>query len=145
RVRKVGMGGGVDDGGEEGVADLPWLDAGPADGLANAQRRQLARGDVLEAAAVAADRRPRPAQDDDLPCVSHRTLSCDEVSARELQLFLGRSSFGAGREHAPAELPEPLPRIEICGGEGGDQHSSNKNRLWTKPTRSSVHRTRKAE
>src|SRR5262249_41826191 len=56
-------------------------DAGSADGLADTECCQLARGDVLQAAAVAADRRPRPAQDDDLPCISHRKVSCEEISS----------------------------------------------------------------
>src|ERR671936_545053 len=36
----VVVGVGVDDVAEDDVADVPRLDAGPADGLANAQRRQ---------------------------------------------------------------------------------------------------------
>jgi len=66
---------GMDDVAEDDVADVGRLDAGPADGLAHAQRRQLTGREILQATAVAADRRPRAAQDDDLSRVTHRKPS----------------------------------------------------------------------
>src|SRR5262249_13601020 len=86
---------------------LLWFDAGPADGLADTQRCQLARGDVLQATAVAADRRPRPAQDNDLPCISHRKVSCEEISGSPTQLISGQKQLRCRKREGSRGIVRP--------------------------------------
>ena len=66
---------GVDDVAEHALADVLRVDLRPADGFLDDARGQVARRDVLQAAAVVTDRRAHSTQNDDFSLLAHGCVS----------------------------------------------------------------------
>ena len=116
---------GVDDVAEDDVADLARLDAGAADGLAHADRRQIAGRNVLQTAAVAADRRPHAAQNHDFTGAAHlispewfagAPRAGDGAIATSIPTGRIPPEKGRARLHFPARRPRRGPRRRAAAG-----------------------------
>src|SRR5207247_11013978 len=88
---------------EHGLADILGIELGATDRLAHDLGAELAGRNVLEAAAIVADRRAHAAQDDDFSLLVHVALRKGDLQERKQlsrDLQPGASANTASRIHA---------------------------------------------